>query len=770
MRAGYILLLLFLGVQLAGYGQEKQIQQNYTQYVDPFIGTHKMGHTFPGAAAPFGLVQLSPETNNPPMYIDGKYNPEVYKYCAGYQYADSVIIGFAHTHFSGTGHSDLGDFLIMPFTGSFTPDQVREDDTKLYQSTFSHENEIAKPGYYSVHLKESDVLAEFTASPRVGFHKYLFPQDRDTAHIMLDMIHNIYNFEGKNVWTFIRVENDSLITGYRQTRGWARTRTMYFAIAFSRPFISYGHKKFDKAPYNGFYRKFDESHNFPEMAGEKIKAWFDFALNDDPELEVKLALSPVSADGALANLQEEIPHWDFAKTKREANLAWNRELSKIQVQSMTPADKTIFYTAMYHTMLSPVIFEDADDSYRGLDQNIHQSEGFTNYSIFSLWDTFRALHPLYNLIQPDRNADFINSMLAHHDQSVHQMLPIWSHYANENWCMIGYHSVSVIADALVKGNRGFDAERALQACINSSTVTYFDGTGDYIEYGYVPADKNSSSVSKTLEYAYDDWTIAQLAKEIGREDVYQDYLDRSESYRKHYDAVSGFMRPKLEDGRFVENFNPLNTHGQGFIEGNAWTYSLFVPHQPEELIKMMGGDKRFTDHLDSLFTMELGDEYIQHTEDITRDGIIGNYVHGNEPGHHIPYLYNWTDSPWKTMERVRMIMESMYGTGPDGLCGNDDAGQMSAWYIFSALGFYPVCPGSDEYALGSPIVKEALIQLPGGKKLKIKAVNQGNDKPYVSKAMLNGKEIETGFIKHTDLSKGGELVFYMSEYPDKKKH
>jgi predicted alpha-1,2-mannosidase len=468
----------------------------------------------------------------------------------------------------------------------------------------------------------------------------------------------------------------------------------------------------------------------------------------------------------MKNLEAEIPHWDFNKIKEETKEKWNQELSKIEVETLTEADKTTFYTAMYHTNLSPILYEDVDGQYRGLDQNIHQSEGFTNYTIFSLWDTYRALHPLFNLTQPERNNDMIKSMLAHHDESVHNMLPIWSHYANENWCMIGYHATSVIADAMAKNVGDFDHERALQASVNTANVRYFDGLGDYIDYKYVPDDLSHSSVSKTLEYAYNDWCIAQMAKQVGNSSTEEEFMLRSEYYNNVYDPKIGYMRPKLSDGTFRKNFDPMDTHGQGFIEGNAWNYGLYVPQNIDKMVDMMGGKERFTQHLDSLFTMDIDEKYIAKHEDITRDGIIGNYVHGNEPGHHIPYLYNWTGHPEKTQSRVRMIMDTMYGPTVEGLCGNDDAGQMSAWYIFSSLGFYPVTPGSPDYALGSPLVKVAKIHLDNGKTLTIKANNQSKENVYVNSVSINGKLLANNLISHQDIMSGGELVFEMSNQPN----
>ena len=740
-------------------------QPDYTRFVNPFIGTKKMGHTFPGAAMPFGMVQLSPDTDTISYEKDGKYNGDVYAYCAGYQYDDPTIVGFSHTHFSGTGHSDLGDFLVMPTVGKLQLNPgVAGDPATGYRSAFSHSTEVAKPDYYKVVLDDDSIVAELTTTTRVGLHRYTFPET-DSAHIILDLIHGIYNYGDKNVWTFIRVENDSTVSGYRQTSGWARTRAVYFVMVFSKPFYQYGHKKYDQSVYRGFYRRFDETKNFPEMAGKQIRAYFDFKMKDGEQLLVKFALSSVSTEGAMKNLQAEVPGWDFDQVVQEGKAIWNEELGRIDVETMTPEDKVIFYTALYHTCLSPTIYMDVDGSYRGLDQNIHKAEGFTNYTTFSLWDTYRALHPLFNLIRPMRNADMIKSMLAHYDQSVHPMLPIWSHYANENWCMIGYHAVSVIADAAVKGNDHFDLDYALEASVNTSNYGPYDGIAWYRDLGYVPEDKNSSSVSKTLEYAFDDWDIAQLARKVGQEDIYNEYTERSRNYQNVFDHSTGFMRPRLSDGSWKSPFDVLSTHGHGFIEGNAWNYSLYVPHDIPAMIDLMGGKKKFSKHLDSLFTMHLADENFSETEDITRDGIIGCYVHGNEPGHHIPYLYNWVDQPWKTQHQVRDILQAMYGPGPDGLCGNDDCGQMSAWYIFSALGFYPVCPGSTDYAIGSPMVKSAYILLENGRSVEIEVENQSEANVYVKEVYFNGQKLKGNSLDHTMLMRGGKILFRMSSRP-----
>ncbi|MCG6188917.1 GH92 family glycosyl hydrolase [Maribellus maritimus] len=737
------------------------------QFVNPMVGTKNMGHTYPGATTPFGMVQLSPETNIEPYSIDGEYNGETYRYCSGYQYDDHTIFGFAHTHFSGVGHSDLGDFLVMPTTGDLVlnPGEVNNPGSG-YHSQFSHETETAEPGYYKVHLEDYDIKAELTASDRVGFHQYSFPASED-AHIILDLVYNIYNYDEKNVWTFIRVENDSLVTGFRQTKGWARNRKVYFAMAFSKPFETYGHKKYDKLTYNGFYRRFEEEENFPEMAGRNIRAYFNFKTQKDEKIKIKFALSSVSTEGAIKNLRAEIPGWNFKQIKEETRQRWNRELAKVQVETSTPEEKQTFYTAMYHSMLSPIIYEDVDGRYLGLDQNIHQSEGFTNYTIFSLWDTYRALHPLFNIFHPQKNNDMVKSMLAHQEQSVHHMLPIWSHYANENWCMIGYHAVSVIADAVAKGNTDADLNKTLDACISTSNVGYFNGIDEFVRNGYVSEEKSDYSVSLTLEYAYNDWCIAQIAQKLGKTEVYNQYLKRSENFKNIYDKEIGFMRPKLKNGEWRKNFDPMDTHGQGFIEGNAWNYGLYVPHEIDTMIEMMGGKEKFAQSLDKIFTTEIAEKYIENNEDITRDGIIGNYVHGNEPGHHIPYLYNWTGQPWKTQERVRMIMKTMYSSKEDGLCGNDDAGQMSAWYIFSSLGFYPVLPGADEYSIGSPMVKKANLYLDNGKTLVINTKNQSPENVYVEKVEINGKKIDGLTLKHSDIMNGGEIKFYMTNTPAK---
>jgi predicted alpha-1,2-mannosidase len=742
-------------------------QQNLVQYVKPIIGTSKMGHTYPGATVPFGSVQLSPETDTLSYEVNGKYNGDVYKYCAGYKYEDKTITGFSHTHFSGTGHSDLGDFLIMPTQGKLQLNPGTASNPKGgYRSAFSHANEVAEAGYYKVKLDDDNITAELTSTTRVGMHQYTFPKS-DQSHIILDLMAGIYNYEEKTVWTYVRVVNDTLITGYRQTNGWARTRTVYFAMSFSKPFKSYGRKSYDaKQAYRGFWGKFNQEQNFPEIAGKKLKMFFDFDTQEGEKIKIKFALSPVSQENALQNMRAEISGWDFEKVKAQAQATWNKELNKIQVTTSND-NKVNFYTALYHAYINPTTYTDVNGEYKGLDQGVHKADGFTNYTTFSLWDTYRALHPFFNITQPGRSNDMVKSMLAHYDQSSLHMLPIWSHYANDNWCMSGYHSVSVISDAIIKGTYTGDANKALDACIATAKHRDYEGIGYYMDKGYIPAEKSGISVSNNLEYSYDDWSIAQLAKKLNRMDVYDEFIKRSSNWKNNYDSASGFMRPKLADGTFKKEFDPKDTEGQGFIEGNSWNYSFFVPQDPTSLIEMMGGKKKFATRLDTLFSMHLPDEFFAHTEDITREGIIGGYVHGNEPAHHIAYLYNWTDQPWKTQAQIRHILNMQYKPTADGLGGNDDCGQMSAWYMFSSLGFYPVAPGSDVYSLGSPLVNNAVINLENGKTFTVEAIKQSDKNVYVEKVLLNGKEITDHKIKHADITNGGKLTFYMSAKPKK---
>jgi predicted alpha-1,2-mannosidase len=735
------------------------------KFVNPFIGTKDMGHCYPGATLPFGMVQLSPDTDTAQYSYGQGYNKEVYRYCSGYQFDDPTIVGFSHTHLHGTGHSDLGDILLMPTTGAIKLNPgIASKPYSGYRSRFSKKSEVASAGYYSVLLDDYSTKVELTTSTRVGFHRYIYPKDKD-ANVIIDLLHGIYGYEGKVVWASIRVENDSTITGYRQTNGWARNRFVYFAIKFSKPCKSYGLKNDEKEMYRGFWRRWQMDNNFPERSGHKVKAYFTFGNIDT--LEVKVAISGVSTTGAIENLIAEADNVSFDKALANAKNAWEQELGKIKIEG-TADEKTNFYTALYHSLLSPTIFMDVDGKYRGLDGNSHQTEGFTNYTVFSLWDTFRAFHPLMTLIEPTRASDMVNSMLEHYKQSVHGILPIWSHWGNDNWCMIGYHAVSVIADAYMKGLNGFDSELALKAMVSSATYGKYDALDDYIKFGYVPKELSGSSASVTLEYSYDDWTIYQMASKMGKTDIANTFKKRAKSYQNIFDIKRGFAIAKDKNGNFIAPFDPLQTHDMGYIEGNAWNYTLFVPHDISYLIVLSGGKQKFVNHLDSLFTMTLPPKYYENTEDIDKVGLIGNYVHGNEPSHHVPYMFVYAGQPWKTQEVVRMVMNRMYLNKPDGLCGNDDCGQMSAWYIFSAMGFYPVCPGSNQYIIGAPYLPYLQISMENGKTLTIKAEKVSNENKYVQSVSLNGKQLTRAFITHDELTQGGELIFRMGAKPNKK--
>jgi len=475
----------------------------------------------------------------------------------------------------------------------------------------------------------------------------------------------------------------------------------------------------------------------------------------------------VSTEGALKNLEAEIPQFNFENVRAGAKKLWQDELGKIKIDASS--DKKItFYTSLYHTLINPIQYMDVDGKYRGLDHNIHEANGFVNYSVFSLWDTYRALHPLFVLTQPQKASDMINSMLAHYDQSVHKLLPVWSHFGNENWCMIGYHAVSVISDAWINGIRGFDGKRALAACVASANHRSYGNLGDYMDLGYVPFESNPVGSSETLEYAYDDWAISRLANALGEKEIASQFEKRASNWKILFDEKTGFVRAKDAKGNWKVPFDPMHTANEGFIEGNAWNYSFYVPQDINGLIQRMGGNKRFVEHLDSLFTMYMPDKYFAETEDITREGLVGCYVHGNEPSHHVPYLYNWAGQPWKTQERIHQIVNTMYLNKPDGLCGNDDCGQMSAWYVFASIGFYPVCPGSGEYAIGSPSVSQATIQLGGGKNLVVRANHLSDKNIYIQSVTLNGKSLTTSSFSHNDIVNGGELTFNMSNRPNKK--
>jgi len=722
-------------------------------YVNPFIGTGGEGHTFPGAVVPFGMIQVSPDTE---LHSFKKGFP----WCAGYKYEDKTIVGFSHTHFSGTGHSDMGDILLMPFTGAFKSSPGTADDPDSgYRSRFDHKNESASPGYYMVNLKDYNIKAELSATKRAGIHRYSFPE-KEEHKILLDLVHSIYHYEGKVSWARIRVESETRITGYRRTHGWAPDRVIYFVIDFSKPLKNYGIINEDKPLYRGFGIKGPHLKNYPSAQGKKIKAYFEFETSDEP-LIVKIGISGVDIKGAIKNLESEIPHWDFDKVVREAKMSWQQELSFVDI-SGTRKEKENFYTSLYHTFISPALYMDVDNRYRGLDNAVHYSKDFTNHTIFSLWDTYRALHPLFTLFQPYRDVNMIRSMIEHFKQSEMGMLPVWSFHGNETWCMIGYHSVSVIADAYMKGLTGINKVDSLEAMVTTAMNEHYGGISQYMKFGFVPIDLEKEGASKTLEYAYDDWAIARMAQKMGEEKIAENFFRRSCNYRNIFDKKSGFMRARKSNGLFREPFDPMAaTYGGDYTEGNAWQYSWYVPHDTSGMIDLMGGDKVLIRKLDHLFKLDSSNEKFSEVEDIA--GLIGQYAHGNEPSHNTAYLYVYAGAPWKTQDILHRIMNELYNNTSDGIPGNEDCGQMSAWYIFTSLGFYPVAPGSNQYVIGAPFLDKASIFLPGGENFRIISHNRSGQNIYIQKVLLNGKILDRTFIEHEDIVKGGTLEFFMGK-------
>lgn len=728
--------------------------------VDPFIGTGGEGHTYPGATVPFGMVQLSPDTRIQPR-------EKAYGWAAGYRYDDSSIVGFSHTHFSGTGHSDLGDILLMPFTGD--PGLERGDPEKPrsgYASRFRHDDEKAEPGYYAVTLDDYKVRAELTTSARVGVHRYAFPKGAD-AKVLLDMRTSMYDYPGKVLWSRVRVRADGTVTGFRETRGWAPGRQLYFAMRFSRPLSGHAlHNTEQDIVYKGFPPPGEKDPaQRAQIEGRQLVGTFAFGKLDAP-LVVKVAISPVSEAGAIANLDAEVADFDFDRVRAQAKQEWTQALSVLDIDAPEHARRSA-YTALYHTMLGPTLFMDADGQYRGSDNAVHKAEGFTNYSTFSLWDTYRALHPLLTLVQPEkRNSDFVNSMLAHHEHSPYGMLPVWSFHGLEDWCMIGYHAVPVIADAYVKGIRGFDAEKALKAMVETANYGPYDGIAQYRELGYVPIDEEGEAASKTLEYAFDDWTIARMAQAMGKADVAATFDTRAGNWRNAFDKDTGFMRARKRDGSFRTPFDPsASGYGTDYTEGNAWQYSWYVPQDVAGLAAVHGGSDKLLARLDDVFNAKVDPSIFAHMEDIT--GLIGWYAHGNEPSHHVAYLYSYAGQPWRTQARLKQIMDTQYADRPDGLAGNDDVGQMSAWYVFTALGFYPVAPGSGEYILGRPFLPKTAMRLPNGGTFTIVADGLDDRHTYVGSVSLNGKPLQRTFLRHDEIMAGGELRFNMQAEPNK---
>lgn len=728
--------------------------------VDPFIGTGGEGHTYPGATVPFGMVQLSPDTRIQPR-------KDAYGWAAGYRHDDRTIVGFSHTHFSGTGHSDLGDVLLMPISGEVKLERGNPDQPGSgYTSRFRHDDETAQPGYYAVTLDDYGVRAELTATARVGVHRYSFPRGKP-AHVLIDLRTSLYDYPGKVLWSRLRLRPDGTVTGFRETRGWAPGRQLYFALRFSRPIQGRQlHDTEQDVAYKGFPPPGEKDpRQRAQIEGRQIVAAFDFADAREPLL-VKVAISPVSEDNAIANLDAEVPGWDFDGVRADARRQWTQALGAIDVDAPEPQRRS-FYTALYHTLLGPTLFMDSDGSYRGPDNAVHQAKGFTHYSTFSLWDTYRALHPLLTLVQPEqRTNDFVQSLLAARRHSPYGVLPVWAFHGQETWCMIGYHAVPVIADAYMKGIRGYDANEALEAMVASANYGPYDGIAQYRELGYVPIDEEGEAASKTLEYAFDDWTIAQVAEAMGRQDVAADFSRRAANWKHAFDPATGFMRARKRDGAFREPFDPsASGYGTDYTEGNAWQYSWYVPQDVAGLARAHGGEDKLLARLDQVFEAKVDPKIFAHMEDIT--GLIGWYAHGNEPSHHVAYLYAHAGQPWRTQARLGAIMASQYAPRPDGLAGNDDLGQMSAWYVFTALGFYPVAPASNQYVIGRPFLPRASLNLPNGKRFTVIAEGLDEAHPYIGGATLNGKPLDRAYLEHAEILAGGELRFTMQAEPNR---
>jgi predicted alpha-1,2-mannosidase len=729
--------------------------------VDPLIGTGGDGHTFPGAVAPFGMIQLSPDTQIKPRN-------EAYGWSAGYRYEDHTIVGFSHTHFSGTGHSDLGDLLLMPIAGEVRLERGDVDKPGSgYTARFSHATELAQPGYYAVTLDDYGVRVELTAGARVAMHRYSFPSGRP-AHVLIDLRTSMYDYPGKVLWSRLRLRADGAVTGFRETRGWAPARQLYFALRFSGA-VS-GHELHDtegELAYQGFPPPAAHApRERAQIEGRALVGVLDFAAAEGQQLLVKVAISPVSEENALANLDAGMPGWDFDGMRQAARAAWQQQLAVFEVDASEPMRRN-FYTSLYHALQAPSLFMDADGRYRGPDNAVHQAQGFSNYSTYSLWDTYRALHPLMTLIQPpQRTADIVRSLVAAQQVSPYGMLPVWAFQGQETWCMIGYHAVAVIADAYLKGIRGYDAAQALDAMVATATYAPYGGLKGYMQLGYVPIDEEGEAASKTLEYAFDDWTIARMAQALGRNDIAAQFLRRAGNWHNAYDPASGFMRARKRDGSFRTPFDPAASgYGSDYTEGNAWQYSWYVPQDVAGLVSAHGGADRLLAQLDQVFDARVDPKVFAHMEDIT--GLIGWYAHGNEPSHHVAYLYAAAGEPWRTQARLGTIMSSQYAPRPDGLVGNDDLGQMSAWYIFTALGFYPVTPGSNEYILGRPFVNRVTLHLPNGRQFRIVARGLDDTHAYVGSVTLNGKPLERVFIRHEEIMAGGELVFTMQAAPNR---
>ncbi len=730
------------------------------KFVDPMIGTGAEGHTFPGATTPFGMVQLSPDTQIRPF-------KQSYKWAAGYRYEDTTILGFSHTHFSGAGHSDLGDVLLMPISGDHVPLEPGDAEKTQpgYRSHFSHTREVAEPGYYNVFLDDSAVFAELTASERVGVHRYTFAQGAK-RNVLLDLRSSIYNYPGKVLWSRITIHADGTVTGMRETRGWAPGRQLYFAMRFSAPLSNHAlyNKEEDPPPYHGFKTPGTSPEDTQSIQGRGLEGVFSFAPASAP-LIVKVAISPVSEDNAIANMEAEVPAFDFDRVRATTQQMWRDQLARVEFDA-SPAMQRSLYTALYHALMAPSTSMDVNGEYRGPDNQVHHAEGFHFVSSLSLWDIYRAEQPLMTVLEPaQRTNDLVQSLIASQHESPFGILPVWQYQGQETWCMIGYHAVPIIADAYMKGIRGYDIEAALGAMVASATYGPYGNLASYMKLGYVPVDHDDEAASKTMEYAFDDWTIARMSKAMGKDTEAAQFEKRSRFWRNNFNASEGFVEPRLEDGTYRKPFDPAKAGaGSGFTEGNAWQYSWYQPQDEQGLIDLMGGPGKLIARLDEMFDQKVDPATYANVEDIS--GMIGQYIHGNEPSHHLAYLYSYAGAPLKTQARLKQIVDSQYKPTPDGLVGNDDLGQMSAWLIFTSLGFYPVAPASNEYVLGRPFVDRAVLHLPNGKVLTIESVKLSDDHGFVKDVLLNGKSLDRTYVTHDELMNGGDLKFIFSNEKD----
>jgi len=728
--------------------------------VDPMIGTGPEGHTFPGATAPFGMVQLSPDTQIRPF-------KQSYKWAAGYRYEDKTILGFSHTHFSGAGHSDLGDVLLTPISGENVPLEPGDPEgTRAgYRSRFSHESERAEPGYYAVTLEDAHVRAEMTASERVGVHRYTFAAGT-TRHLLLDLRSSIYNYPGKVLWSRVRVRKDGTVTGMRETRGWAPGRQLYFAIRFSSAMSGHAlyNREEDPPPYRGFQTPGTTPEDTQSVEGRGLEAVFDFASSNEP-LIVKVALSPVSEENAIANMHAEVPGFDFDSVRAATQKLWRDELGRVEFHASSAMEKSL-YTALYHALLAPSISMDVNGEYRGPDNQVHRAEGFHFVSSLSLWDTYRAEQPLMTLIEPEqRTNDLVRSLIVSQQESPFGILPVWQFAGLETWCMIGYHAVPIIADAYMKGIRGYDTKAALDAMVASATYAPYGNLGAYMKLGYVPVDNDGEAASKTMEYAFDDWTIARMANAMGNDAVAVGFNKRAGFWRNNFNVADGFVEPRLASGEYRKPFDPAKAGAaSGFTEGNAWQYSWYQPQDEQGLIELLGGKEKLNAKLDAMFDQKVDPAKYADVEDIS--GMIGQYIHGNEPSHHLPYLYMYAGAPLRAQARLKQIVDSQYKPTPDGLVGNDDLGQMSAWLVFTALGFYPVAPASNQYVLGRPFVDKAMIHLPNGESLTVSSVGMTEAQSFLKDVLLNGKSLDRSYVTHEELMQGGELKFVFSSEKD----